>query len=33
MVDALKTGDFHPVYIYAEYYQFYTVKGKSSPGG
>lgn len=27
MDDVLKTGGFHPVYIYIEYYQLYTVKG------
>lgn len=31
MDDVLKTGGFHPVCIYIEYYQLYTVKGKSSP--
>jgi len=31
MDDVLKTVGFHPVYIYIEYYQLCTAKGKSSP--
>jgi len=31
MDDVLKTDGFRPVYIYIEYYQLYTVKGKSPP--